>query len=272
MPAMSMDDLDVLSLDPRIRDYVLIPISVVVIMQGILRHFVALLLQERPRPPKEDDVRNGEVIRRSRLLRANCHVLTEDAFKSRRIAFLNRFDAMISESRAREEASSDQEPQMPMQNPEDLHSMLGMMRQNVANVVPNMLSMAWVSYFFSGFVLVKLPFPLTDSFKSMLQQGVFIPNLDSSYVSSLSWYFINLFGVRGLLSLFLDQYAAQDEANMMYSQMATLQPGPAAMRSEPHKLFEQEKVELEITRHKSWLDGVEQRVVEWHRALKKTRP
>lgn len=33
MPAMSMDDLDVLSLDPRIRDYVLIPISVVVIMQ-----------------------------------------------------------------------------------------------------------------------------------------------------------------------------------------------------------------------------------------------
>lgn len=69
-----------------------------------------------------------------------------------------------------------------------------------------MLSMAWVSYFFSGFVLVKLPFPLTDSFKSMLQQGVFIPNLDSSYVSSLSWYFINLFGVRGLLSLFLDQY------------------------------------------------------------------
>jgi ER membrane protein complex subunit 3 len=77
----------------------------------------------------------------------------------------------------------------------------------MANVLPNMLSMAWISYFFSGFIIIKLPFPLTNSFKAMLQQGIAIDNLDPSYVSSLSWYFINLFGTRGILSLVLDQFS-----------------------------------------------------------------
>jgi hypothetical protein len=32
--------------------------------------------------------------------------------------------------------------------------MMGMMKQNMAMIVPNMLLMGWVSYFFAGFVLV----------------------------------------------------------------------------------------------------------------------
>lgn len=69
----------------------------------------------------------------------------------------------------------------------DPTKMMGGMKQNLAMIIPNMLQMGWVSYFFAGFVLVKLPFPLTERFKTMLQRGIMLKSLDVSYVSSLSW-------------------------------------------------------------------------------------
>ena len=52
-------------------------------------------------------------------------------------------------------------------------------------------------------VPVKLPFPLTLGFKSMLQRGIETPDMDVRWVSSLSWYFLNFFGLNGLYRLIL---------------------------------------------------------------------
>jgi hypothetical protein len=46
-----------------------------------------------------------------------------------------------------------------------------------------------------------VPFPLTQKFRGMLQRGVDIENLSVRYISSLSLYFLILFGVSKLHSL-----------------------------------------------------------------------
>lgn len=50
---------------------------------------------------------------------------------------------------------------------------------------------------------MKLPFPLTPQFKAMLQSGVGTIDLDVRWVSSLSWYFLTLFGLQPVYNFIL---------------------------------------------------------------------
>ena len=65
--------------------------------------------------------------------------------------------------------------------------MTKMMQGNMTMMVPQMIMMSVIPHFFSGFVLGKIPFPLTPSFKGMLQRGVDLKTLDTAYITSMSW-------------------------------------------------------------------------------------
>lgn len=110
----------------------------------------------------------------------------------------------------------------PLTDPAAMEGMMGGMKTQMVMMVPQMVIMGWINFFFSGFVLsachvqalndytltsaffaVKLPFPLTVGFKSMLQRGIETPDMDVRWVSSLSWYFLNLFGLNGVYRLVL---------------------------------------------------------------------
>ncbi|GJN33572.1 hypothetical protein PR202_gb22190 [Eleusine coracana subsp. coracana] len=164
-----------LVLDTAIRDWVLVPLSVVMVLIGVLRYFVSKLMRSPvPSTPPDPKHENG-------LL----HVPKEDAQKAQA--------AMFSD------------PNMAMD----------MMKKNLSMIVPQTLTFAWVNFFFSGFVAAKIPFPLTQRFRGMLQNGIDLSTVDVSYVSSRSWYFLNLFGLRGLFSLILGEENATDDAQKM---------------------------------------------------------
>ena len=110
------------------------------------------------------------------------------------------------------------------------------------------------------FKIVKLPFPLTLRFKTMLQRGVETPDMDVTWVSSLSWYFLNLFGLRSIFTLLLGEDNAADGMRDMAA-MSQMGVSPTGQPQDFHKLFLAESENLELTPHNWELDDIEIRLL-----------
>ncbi|XP_022550392.1 ER membrane protein complex subunit 3 isoform X2 [Brassica napus] len=184
-----------LVLDTAIRDWVLIPLSVVMVLIGVLRYFVSKLMRSSPTPDAKM-VKEGQVVIRARNLKAGANFIPPKSFRARRFYFSNEENGLLHVPK-----DQAQNPQAQMFS--DPNMAMDMMKKNLSMIIPQTLTFAWVNFFFSGFVAAKIPFPLTQRFRSMLQNGIDLSTVDVSYVSSRSWYFLNLFGLRGLFSLIL---------------------------------------------------------------------
>jgi len=240
----SMPGMEDLVLDPRIRDWVLIPIVFIMTIIGLLRHYITLYLRSTP-ISKLENVRDKQLLLRAKNLKANHDWIPRTSFYRRKRFFNHKTDGKLKETR---------EKINPMEAMANNPMMSNMMMSNAAMVIPQIITMNLVNTFFFGFVMVRLPFPMSSPFKAMLQRGVNLADLDADYVSSLSWYLLNLFGLRGIFSLVLAGGNAADEGKLMKQQMG--QAGPQAGMEDMGALFKAASEDIEILHHEWKLNGV----------------
>jgi len=185
-----------LLLDPAIRDWVVLPMVLIMVITGLLRHSTTSILKSTKQFTATDRS-NKSVLQRVGRLRMSGGFLSSQRYEARRLFWTKKEKGGLRPEggvlMAKEMAGADGAmPGMP--NP--AAAMEGMMGQG-SFMVQNMVMMQGIQHFFSGYVLLKVPFPLTKGFKSMFQRGIDLPTLDVSYVSSVSWYFLVMFGLRG---------------------------------------------------------------------------
>jgi ER membrane protein complex subunit 3 len=142
-----------------------------------------------------------------------------------------------------------------MTNPD---AVTGMLKQSLGGIVPQVAMGTFVSTFFSGFILGRAPVPLPPSFRAMLQRGVDLPGLDVSYFTSLSFYILLLFGLRGVFTLLFAD-AALDEAALQRAAMTGGFGGGGSGGAGPPpdmgKAFEAEKAALALFEPASRLEA-----------------
>ena len=125
-----------LLLDPSIRDWVLVPITITMVLVGLLRHYVTQLVASSPKKGTLAAVREQRALQRGQMLRANANYLTRAAFEDRK-AHLQACYASgeyLKEPPAEKDAAST--PPNPMGDPAQMDVMMSGLKQQMIMMVP----------------------------------------------------------------------------------------------------------------------------------------
>lgn len=231
-------------LDTGIRDWVLFPIMVVMLLVGIFRHHATVLLASTSKTSLKA-LRERQALQRVSALCQNFESLPMASFTARKAQWIKHID---SEEFLKDKGKSGIQAN-PMMDPSSMDAMLEGMKGNMTMIIPQTLIMSWVTFFFSGFVLIRIPFPLPLKFKAMLQRDINTVNMDVSWVSSLSWYFLNLFGLRSVFTFILGQENSAGGLQDLQQMQNPMAQAPGAQLQNFGALFTSQKEDLEILQH-----------------------
>lgn len=255
-------------LDPDIRDWVVLPLFVIMVITGLLRTTIMQLLQSPKQKIPLTFQRADNCLKHCLKIRSgSAHYVSTWMWHMRKQHYqqlLLQEAEWCEKQHAERSSESDDDPMnMMMNNP------LSMMKGNMAFMVQNMVMMQGIQHFFSGFVLLKVPFYLTVGFKHMFQRGMAdLPDLDSSYVSSVSWYFLVMYGLRSFFKIVMGEPPLEvREQEMAAIQQWGMQHPPPPGRNQDGEAMakllrqEAETLELILQQHKSDFDNVEKRLL-----------
>lgn len=257
-------------LDSSIRDWVVLPLLIIMVLAGLLRHYLSQVLRSSStkKVPKVEHRIKHTLQRSSRLRSGASSYLSKSKWEARRLYWTNEENGYlkeeiqwIEEEEARQENAEVGDDDMP-----DPMAMMGPMKGQFAFMMQNMVLMQGIGYFFSGYVLVKVPIPLTNGFKMMFQRGLDLSTLETSYVSSVSWYFLVMFGLRAFFKLVIDgdggAQKQQVEAAMIQADLGnSFAPAGPAKKFDSEKFLKAEVEALELMQYKSLLDDADKRLL-----------
>ena len=149
--------MDHLVLDPSIRNWVVIPMFFITLFVGIGRHYVSQLIRSND-ISEIDVIRYRQTAMKAQRLRQSSSYLSNESYLIRKNYLCLKEIGLLREN----------VPGVPnpMSNPS---AMMDMMKGNMTFMLPNMVMMAFVSYFFAGFVLVKVIFFIYHSSSVFIQ-------------------------------------------------------------------------------------------------------
>lgn len=226
-----------LIVDSNIRTWVFLPIVLITFLVGVTLHFVTLLISNDQNANLEQ-LRDSQIVLRSRMLRNNGNYVPPSAFIGRKYHFLVKNEAYLTQKKKKKAM----EPNIFS----DPNVLVDMAKHNFLNVLPMMVIGGWITLMFSGFITTKVPFRLTLRFKAMLQRDIDLTSLDAAWVSSASWYVLNLCGLRNVYNLILGELTPSDsrERNAFFIGTA------ANMVKDIAEIFKEEYEALAMVEHK----------------------
>lgn len=248
-----------LIIDPALKYWVLLPISVAMLVFALLRHTTNALLSPSPKLQPVAKVREMDNLKHAQLFRINHWVLPLDDFTARQTAIVEqlRNGSLLAEQPSKEPSSPLTDGAAA--NPQAL---MDMAKNQFGNMFAQTAMMWWVNFFFMGFVLMKLPFPLTYRFKQMLQNGVATDDLDVRWVSSISWYFIATMGLQSALNVLSSDDSI---ASQLQQQMMQQQPPPMMGAPQQGKVMMAEANDIQIIPYDFVLKDVEKRLLQQYK-------
>lgn len=83
-------------------------------------------------------------------VKTNFHALSRKSFEARRDYLIPAFE---SGTFLKEPDRKGQPAPNPLSDPSAMDGMMGMMKGNMAMIIPNTLIMSWINAFFSGYVI-----------------------------------------------------------------------------------------------------------------------
>ena len=113
------------------------------------------LLQTAPKKQELPKIRQQRALVRGINLRTNANVISPASFQARKAYMVSAYQ----EGKFLAEPDQRGKPRPnPMSDPAAMEGMMGMMKGNMAMMIPQTLIMGWINAFFSGFVISKCAF------------------------------------------------------------------------------------------------------------------